>query len=134
MGKKYLIDTCAVIKYLDEIFPPEALSFMDILVDEDSKVSFITKIELLVWNPSTLEDLQIRREFLAGSEILFIDNKIIDLATQIRRETKIKLPDAVIAATAISFDLILLSDNDKDFMKVEPLGLKYLNPMTAFIH
>jgi len=40
---------------------------------------------------------------------------------------------AVIAATAMTFNFVLLSDNDKYFLKVEPLGLKYLNPKTAFI-
>lgn len=134
MGQKYLIDTCAVIKYLDEIFPLEALSFMDDLVDEDSKVSFITKIELLVWNPPDTEDIKVRQEFLAGSEIQYINDEIIERATQIRKTTNIKLPDAIIAATAMTFDLVLLSDNDKDFMKVEPLGLRYLNPKTAFVN
>jgi len=133
MGQKYLMDTCAVIKYLDEIFPPDALSFMDDLVDHDSKASFITKIELLVWNPPNPEDIIVRQEFLAGSEIQYIDDEIIERATQIRKITNIKLPDAVIAATAMTFDFVLLSDNDKDFLKVEPLGLKYLNPKTAFI-
>lgn len=132
MGKKYLIDTCAIIKYLDEIFPPEALSFMDDLVDNDSKVSFITKIELLVWNPTIPEDIKIRVEFLKGSDIFHINDEIIDRTIQIRKETKIRLPDAVIAATAITYDFILLSDNDEDFKKVEPIGLKYLNPKTAF--
>lgn len=132
MGQKYLIDTCAVIKYLDNIFPPEGLSFMDNLVDENSKVSFITKIELLVWNPPVPSDIIIREEFLDGSEIHYINDDIINLAIQIRKETDIKLPDAVIAATAMVNNLILISDNDNDFLKVEPLGLKYLNPKTSF--
>ena len=132
MGQKYLIDTCAVIKYLDEIFAPEALSFMDSLVDVDCKVSFITKIELLAWNPPFPEDINIRKEFLEGSEIHFVNDEIINRAIHIRKETKIKLPDALIASTAMTFDFILLSDNDNDFKKVEPLGLKYLNPKTAF--
>lgn len=132
MGQKYLIDTCAVIKYLDNIYPPEALSFMDNLVDEDSRVSFITKIELLVWNPPVPSDIIIREEFLDGSEIYFINDDIISLAIQIRKTTNIKLPDAVIAATAMINNLILISDNDNDFLKVEPLGLKYLNPKTSF--
>lgn len=132
MEQKYLIDTCAVIKYLDGIFSPKALSFMDTIVDEDSKVSFITKIELLAWNPPIPGDIKIRGEFLDGSEIHLVNDEIIKLAIKIRKETNIKIPDALIASTAISCDFILLSDNDKDFMKVEPLGLKYLNPKTAF--
>ncbi|MHB8260356.1 MAG: type II toxin-antitoxin system VapC family toxin [Bacteroidia bacterium] len=132
MGQKYIIDTCAVIKYLNELLPKEALSFIDNIVDEDSKVSFITKIELLVWNPPNPDDVNIRKEFLAGSEIYNINDEIIDRAINIRKETNIKLPDAVIAATAMVYDFILLSDNDTDFKRVEPLGLKYMNPKTSF--
>lgn len=132
MEPKYLIDTCAVIKYLNNLFSTEAISFMDKLVDDDSKVSFITKIELLVWKTSNPDDIKIRYDFLNGSEILYINEKIIDIAIKIRRDTNIKIPDAIIAATAISYDYILLSDNDQDFMKIESFGLKYLNPKTAF--
>ena len=132
MGQKFLIDTCTVVKYLDEILPPEAISFMDALVDDDSKVSFITKIELLVWNPPIAEDIKVRKEFLAGSEIHYINNEIIEDAIQIRKTTNIKLPDAIIAATAMHNNYVLLSTNDNDFNKVVPMGLKYLNPETAF--
>lgn len=132
MGQKYLIDTSAVVKYLDNILPQEATSFMDKLVDEDSKVSFITKIELLVWDPPNSNDIEVREKFLAGSEILYVNEDIISKAISIRRKTKIKLPDAIIAATAMANNFILLSDNDKDFNKVKPLGLKYMIPKTSF--
>ena len=132
MGPKYLIDTCIVIKYLGDVLPPPAISFMDALVDSDSKVSFITKIELLVWNPPIAEDNKIREEFLAGSEIHYANDEIINGAIQIRKATHIKLPDAIIAATAIHNDYILLSTNDHDFNKVIPIGLKYMNPETDF--
>lgn len=132
MGQKYLIDTCVIVKYLDNLLPPEAILFIDSLVDDDSKVSFITQIELLVWNPPIPEDTKIREEFLEGSEIHYINDAIIKGAIQIRKTTNIKLPDAVIAATAINKEYILLSTNDNDFIKVLPLGLKYLNPETAF--
>lgn len=132
MGQKYLIDTCAVVKYLDELLPLEAISFMDALVDTDSKVSFITKIELFVWNPPIAEDIIVREQFLAGSEIHYINEEIINKAIQIRKVTRIKLPDAVIAATAVYYDYVLLSTNDNDFKKVIPLGLKYKNPGTDF--
>lgn len=132
MGQKFLIDTCAVVKYLEDILPSEAIIFMDALVDEDSKVSFITKIELLVWNPPVAEDIRVREEFLAGSEIHYINEAIIKSAIQIRKVTHIKLPDAIIAATAIHNDYILLSTNDNDFKKVISLGLKYMNPEIDF--
>jgi predicted nucleic acid-binding protein len=40
---------------------------------------------------------------------------------------KLKLPDAIIAATAIDNNFTLIADNDADFKKVP--GLKYINPM-----
>jgi len=128
MEQKYLIDTCAIVKYLENLFPQEALTFIDCIVDDDCKVSFITQIELLVWEPLNPNDLKIRKELLAGSEIIYINDEIIERTIEIRKETKIKLPDAVIAATAIANNLVLLSDNDKDFKRVVPLGLRYLNP------
>lgn len=120
------------IKYLEEVLPREALAFIDAVVDEDSIVSFITKIELLAWSPPIPGDISIRKEFLEGSEVLYITDEVIEKAIQIRKEKSLKLPDSVIAATAITYDFILLSDNDKDFRKVEPLGLKYMNPKIAF--
>jgi tRNA(fMet)-specific endonuclease VapC len=132
MGQKYLIDTCAVIKYLNETFSVKALSFMDKLVDSDCNVSFITKIELLVWNSPNPNDMKIIEEFLTDSTVYYINDIIINKAIKIRKETNIKLPDAIIAATAIAYNYTLLSDNDIDFNKVVPLGLNYLNPRTAF--
>ena len=40
----------------------------------------------------------------------------------------IKLPDAIIAATALVYDLTLISRNVSDFKNIE--GLKVLNPFT----
>ncbi len=132
MGQKYLIDTCAVVKYLGEVLPESALSFMDGVVDGDCRVSFITKIELLVWNAPDPADIKTREEFLSGSTVYYINDIIINQAIKIRKETNIKLPDAIIAATAMTYNCTLLSDNDTDFNKVIPLGLNYLNPRTAF--
>jgi predicted nucleic acid-binding protein len=37
-----------------------------------------------------------------------------------------KLPDAIIAATALAYDLVLVSRNEKDFDKIP--NLEYINP------
>jgi len=91
MGQKYLIDTCAVIKYLNEIFSTKALSFMDELIDSDCKVSFITKIELLVWNAPKTADIIIREQFISGSTIIYIDDEIINHAIKIRKRNQYKI-------------------------------------------
>lgn len=132
MGERYLIDTCVVIKYLNNAFPEKALTFIDGLLDQESRVSFITKIELLAWKASKLKDMELIEEFLNGSKIHFVNDEVIGNTIRIRNETNVKLPDALIAATAISHGLTLLSDNDKDFFRIVRLGLKYTNPRTEF--
>jgi predicted nucleic acid-binding protein len=45
---------------------------------------------------------------------------------EIRKAHKVKLPDAIIAATAVEFDLTLLTRNTNDFKNIE--ALKLANP------
>ena len=52
--------------------------------------------------------------------------RIADIAIEPRRKVSIKLPDAVIAATALLHDLTLVTRNVKDFEKVD--GLRIYNP------
>lgn len=129
MEKRFLIDTSAVIKFLNESFPMKSLEFLDEILDKECIISFITQIELLAWDQEK-NDIEIVKAFIFNSEILGFDQSIIERTIEIRKRSKIKLPDALIAATAIEYDLTLLADNDKDFKKVEGLGLKYINPKT----
>lgn len=43
-----------------------------------------------------------------------------------RQKQKIKLPDAIIAATALVNDFVIISRNTKDFKNIE--GLEVINP------
>ena len=129
MEKRFLIDTSAVIKFLNESFPMKSLEFLDEILDKECIISFIIQIELLAWDQEK-NDIEIVKAFIFNSEILGFDQSIIERTIEIRKRSKIKLPDALIAATAIEYDLTLLADNDKDFKKVEGLGLKYINPKT----
>jgi predicted nucleic acid-binding protein len=61
-------------------------------------ISVITQIELLSGaQPSTEQAL---RDFLAGFEVVHTDARIAEHASQIRKQTGLKLPDAMILATA----------------------------------
>ena len=129
MGTRYLIDTCAVIKYLQNSFPEKGLLLLDTVLDTECQISFITQIELLAWRNQQENSLLIYKQFIKGSKVLYINDIIIEQSIEIRKKTNIKLPDAIIAATALCYNFTLISDNDKDFKKIIDIGLNYVNPV-----
>ncbi|MEM9886392.1 MAG: hypothetical protein AAF849_10900, partial [Bacteroidota bacterium] len=82
--ERYLLDTSAVIKYLNESFPEKALFFLDQILNEESNISFITQIELLVWTPLNPNDLEIYQTFVESSNVLQVNNEIIEYCILIR--------------------------------------------------
>lgn len=126
MGERHLIDTNIAIYFLDGHIPPNAISFLSEALNFESNISIITKIELLGWNFPNLEKIEINQDFVESSTVYPLDNEVVEKTIELRRKYKIKLPDAIIAATAIVFDFKLISRNDKDFENIE--ALKYINP------
>jgi predicted nucleic acid-binding protein len=92
-------------------------------------LSVITQIELLGYAFPTNEVRVKTEKFVNQSSIFPLDNQVVEKTIELRRLYKVKLPDAIIAATAIVFDLTLYSRNDKDFTQIP--GLKYINPFTV---
>lgn len=131
MEQRYLIDTSAVIKYLNSTFPFSGLRFMDGIIDKECILSFISEIELQVWNPKNEEDISVYKQFIANSVIVGLEKEIIAETIHVRKFHGLKLPDALIVATCLVKDLTLIADNDKDFLKV-PL-LKCINPYALSI-
>ncbi|WP_170139309.1 type II toxin-antitoxin system VapC family toxin [Larkinella arboricola] len=126
MATEYLIDTSAVIKYLNGTFPEDGLLFIDGIIDQQSAISFISEIELQVWTPPNPEDTAIYQTFVSNSKVIGTSSTIISETIRIRKEFRVKLPDALIAATALANGWVLVADNDKDFKKIS--GLDYINP------
>ncbi len=127
MGKRYLIDTNVVTKYFEETLSEQGLSLIDTILEaSESQISIITRIELLSFSPKNEELLKTIYLFLDVCEEYSLSEPIVLKTIELRKLYKIKLPDAIIAATALCHDLILLSDNDSDFGKIP--HLRYLNP------
>ena len=130
------MDTSAIAKYLQRAYSAETTLFLDTVLDDGGVISFITQIELLSYNPPQhTQEIAIYKgvlkKLVAGIEIIGIDNDIIAETIRIRKTIRLKLPDALIAGTAIAQNFVLLSDNDSDFEKAIPLGLRYENPKNS---
>jgi len=87
---------------------------------EEINLSVINKIELLSF--SKVE--QKLADFISVSNIYSLDESIVDQTINLRQEYKIKLPDAIIAATTLLFEFTLITNNTKDFKKINSLQLK----------
>lgn len=127
-GKGYLMDSNAVINYLSNKLTKTAVGFMDGLVNAGPAVSVITKIEVLGYNQPS-KDYELLENFINDSIVFDLNSKIVEQSIQLRKNHKIKLPDAIIAATAIVFNLILVTENLKDFNKIP--NLQVISPKDA---
>ncbi len=127
MGIKYLWDTNIAIYFLQQQFPTSAENFIDdILKEEQPIISAITEIELLCWRTVKPEDLEILHNFVNDAFVIELEQEIKLKTADIRKTFRIKLPDAIIAATAFVYDLTLLSRNISDFNGIK--DLKLINP------
>ncbi|MGH2644202.1 MAG: type II toxin-antitoxin system VapC family toxin, partial [Chitinophagaceae bacterium] len=119
--------TNIAIYYLQQQFPPGAEKFMAALVKEEQPaISAITEIELLCWKTNDEKDLEVLHNFISDALVFELEQPIKLKTAELRKAYRIKLPDAVIAATALIYDLTLLSRNLSDFGGIE--GLKVVNP------
>lgn len=125
MGKGYLIDSNSIIDYLNGILPEKGADLLRDVVNEVPVISFISKIEVLSFKSDEATELLLR-EFINSSSVIEITNDIIDATINIRKERKIKVPDAIIGTTALMLDLTLITRNTKDFNGVR--DLRIINP------
>lgn len=123
----YLLDTNTIIYYLQAGLPEKAMKQLHNIVDEQPLVSVISKIELLGFNTATIEEQTIAETFIEASLVFNLDDAVINQTTDLRKEYRIKLPDAIIAATAIVYNLTLITRNTADFDKIP--ALKYIDPI-----
>ena len=126
MGKRYLLDSNTVIDYIAGLYHGKAEQWLNQLIDEEINVSVITKIEVLSFDPDKDDNYAILVDFFETSDIYELTNDIVDKTIQIRQKQKIKLPDAVIASTALVNGLVLISRNTKDFKNIR--DLEVVNP------
>ena len=130
MGTRFLLDTNSIIYYLDNALPRAASIFLDGALDDEAYISVISKIELLGWNPPEGTSLETVKDFVDKATILQLDDAVVQKTIDIRRSKRIKLPDAIIAATALVNGLEIISRNTSDFSGIA--GLNCYDPFTDF--
>jgi len=114
-GDNIVIDTSLIINLFNGVTEVEKL-----ITNRNLFVSIISEIEVLSFPNITPSDKALLKTFLSKCHLVDIEPTIKDITIEIRAKFKIKLPDAVIAATAIYYDLPLFT-MDKGFDKITDL-------------
>ena len=118
-NKGILVDTNSLIYFFNG-----NQKVIDAINDEILYISIITEIELLSFAKLDENSEKAIRVFLSDDNCKLIDliTSIKEYTITIRRKQRIKLPDAIVAATAIFLDIPLLTF-DAGFAKIADLDL-----------
>ena len=111
---KALFDTNILVDYLNAV--PQART--ELRRYAEKAVSIITWMEVMVGATDDVEDTT--RAFLSTFDVIALDEAIAERAVSLRRNHHIKLPDAIIWATAQAHAMLLVTRNTKDFAAGDP--------------
>ena len=125
MGQRFLIDTNVIIDFATNLFPDNGTAFVENIFNTAFNTSVVVKIEVLGYNDAPAR-MHLLEEFIASATIFPLDDAITQKTIELRRIKKIKLGDAIIASTALVYNLTLITRNTSDFINID--GLVTVNP------
>lgn len=115
-GSNIVADTSLLINFFNGTEPARK-----VLNNTNIWVSVITEMELLSYPPLTKKESELIRSFLDDCIISELSKPVRDLTIRLRKKHKLKLPDAIIAATSIHLGFPLVT-MDSDFNKLNELN------------
>ena len=122
----YLIDSNTFIDYLGDVLPDAGDVWVeDLFNSKEHFSSVINRMEVLSFNAPE-QDLYELTELFTSTTVILLTAEIEARTILLRRLVKIKIPDAIVAATALVHNLTLVTRNTDDFKNVP--GLTVVNP------
>lgn len=120
----YTLDTNAIIYYLKE--DPRVGSIIKGIIANGTSlyVSTITEVELFAFSALSLQERDAIEQLLSTVMIISLDSRVAHVAGALRRQYGTKVPDSIIAATALVTHTILVTRNVKDFKNIPNISLK----------
>jgi predicted nucleic acid-binding protein len=124
MNGKVVFDSNPVIDLFKGKVDLEKLRYE--ITGKEQCVSVITRMELLAFPEITPDEEYRINQFLGKREVIPINDEIEKLAITFRRRTRNKLPDSLIAATAIVLGATLVTRDDR-LLKTKFPGLNMVS-------
>ena len=119
----YTLDTNAILYYLkDDV---HAVPVLRQLFAQNTPIyiSAITELELFAFANLSAQEESLIEDLLATVSIIAVDSRIARLAPLARKSYALKVPDSVIAATAMFTGSTLITRNTRDFRRVQNLAV-----------
>ncbi|MGM0581930.1 MAG: type II toxin-antitoxin system VapC family toxin [Bacteroidota bacterium] len=116
-GTNLFVDTNILLYYLkgnEEV--------VELISEKSLSISFITELEILSFPKLTTDSESQIRSLLKSCSLIELNSKIKEITIELRKKYKMKLPDAIIAASAY-YNNVPLITADKDFQKLEELNI-----------
>ena len=124
-----LLDTNVLIYNLQGALSAEVKAWVRQAMDaKQAYISVITRIEVLGWKGYNDTTLQQMVQLLAKLHEIPLAEAEVQATIRIRKQFGLKLPDAVIAASAVAHGLPLLTGNVDDFKRVVGIDLRNIWP------
>jgi len=120
-----VFDSNILIYHLNDALPASVLNQVESWITEGAVISVMSRIEVLGY-PQTADQLQQAMRLLAYFEEIPLHEPIVQRTITLRQQYRIRLPDALIAATALDRGSPLVTRNTQDFQTIH--GLIILNP------
>jgi predicted nucleic acid-binding protein len=111
---KALFDTSILIDYLRGV--EEARQ--EIARYDDRAISIVSWMEVMAGAAEA--DATAVRAFLAGFDLVALDQAVAEAAVDVRRTLGLKLPDAIVRASAVTQGRLLVTRDEKDFAGDDP--------------
>lgn len=112
-GPRFLLDTNVVIGVVKGFEPARSLIDSHGAHPDDCVISQISRMELLSFSTISSAEEAVIEALLSAVSVILLDERIEQEAIALRRRCRLKLADAVIAATATVHGLTLLTLDER---------------------
>lgn len=102
----------------------------EFIAENSPYVSALSYLEVLGYHQLSNDDKIYFEEFFKAAEILPVSQAVIEQAVRLKQNKKMSLGDAIIAGTALVYNLTIVTRNINDFRWIN--DLKLLNPFDQY--
>lgn len=125
----HLFDSNILIYHLNDVLPRESLEHVEAWIAEGAFISVVTRIEVLGYPEQTNAQFRRAAQLVNYFAEVPLEEAVVQRTIDLRQRQRIRLGDAVVAASALEQGAALITRNTADFRWIDELTV--INPFEA---